>query len=76
MAIKKRAIVFVDGNNWYLTRNKISRGSRSLRLSVVGRFACRSFGRCCYRICNDDFFISYKFVGGCCGKQKESNYVY
>ena len=40
---KKKAIMFVDGNNWH-SRNKVSRGLRSLRSSVFGRFARRSLG--------------------------------
>jgi len=38
--VKKRAIVFIDGNNWH-ARSFAPRGVRSLRLLVLGRFACR-----------------------------------
>jgi len=43
MATKKKAIMFVDGNNWH-ARNYVSRGIWSLRLSAFGCFACRLAG--------------------------------
>lgn len=41
---KKRAIVFVDGNNWYHNVKKVVKKPRALDFEKIGKLVCGRFG--------------------------------